>query len=533
MAIEVGDAVLKFIGDTSAMDKAFASVGPKAQAAMAPAADAIEKIGDSANSAADEVEDLGTRTKSSMREAHGEVALIGEELGVRLPRHVQTFVAQLPGVGEALTAAFSATAVLFLIQAVVQGTEKLSAWIGANLIFTQAMRDSDAEIAKEATTLNTLAKQYKEAQQKLDELKGSTTEETAAMKDATKATLADAEAQLTNLKAKIAGRSWWENTKNGMADVVNFTIQRLIPSYDAVLQSEKDQQALTEKGAFVDIARAKAKADLGKEDELQAEENRQTVIKNQMEALENEKKVALASATLEEDKYNLTQFYENKKLELLKSLGNKEKEQTEQLLADITAQQIEHAQKLEDALVKPLIAVRAFFDNVSLASQRAGASMGDFGVTLNPAVVALNKLREATSALGITTREDLVANLNKAQAALIDYAQSGTQDLVVLKAIQAQILQNQKALDAYGKAEDQDLKIKSHGLWAQMNADTKTGAQAMQQWKQLGTNAMDSVASRCCSLALTSLILAQGSFSEALKKNHRTSVGFARLHKHW
>lgn len=79
--------------------------------------------------------------------ARGEAALLGETFGIHLPREVRTFVAEMPGVNTALQAAFSATAVLFLIEALTQGTEKLADWISSAVIFTQSMKESDAAIA--------------------------------------------------------------------------------------------------------------------------------------------------------------------------------------------------------------------------------------------------------------------------------------------------------------------------------------------------------------------------------------------------
>ena len=87
MAIEVGDGVLKFLGDSTQLDTAFDSVGPKAEAAFEPAAKSAEDLGDKlddvgkkADGAADEIEDAGNRTRSSMHAATGEVALLGEGL---------------------------------------------------------------------------------------------------------------------------------------------------------------------------------------------------------------------------------------------------------------------------------------------------------------------------------------------------------------------------------------------------------------------------------------------------------------------
>jgi hypothetical protein len=64
-------------------------------------------------------------TTRQMREARGEAALLGEGIGIRLPRHVRNFLTELPGVANLLTAAFSVTAVLFLIDALVQLPDKI------------------------------------------------------------------------------------------------------------------------------------------------------------------------------------------------------------------------------------------------------------------------------------------------------------------------------------------------------------------------------------------------------------------------
>jgi hypothetical protein len=74
---------------------------------------------------AEQLQSAGHRGATAFHEAQGEAALLGEITGVRLPRHVRTFLAEMPGVSTALSAAFSATAVFFLIDAVVQAAEKI------------------------------------------------------------------------------------------------------------------------------------------------------------------------------------------------------------------------------------------------------------------------------------------------------------------------------------------------------------------------------------------------------------------------
>jgi hypothetical protein len=173
--IDVGDAVLTFVGDTTQLDGTFERVGQQATAGLKPAADALDDVaggfkdaGTAATAAEAPIEAAGEATKVSMYEARGEVRLLGEEFGIRLPRHVGNFVASLPGVGEAMSAAFSATAVLFIAQALVQATEKLSEWVSANLIYTDAMKASNAEIVRHNQALELLKATFEKDQEALD-----------------------------------------------------------------------------------------------------------------------------------------------------------------------------------------------------------------------------------------------------------------------------------------------------------------------------------------------------------------------------
>src|ERR1700758_5328869 len=140
MAIDIGDAVLTFLGDTTQLDAALNRVGAEVPAKLAPAEAALGGLGAGARQFGEELDATGENAEfsretiknamgkgmSATAEAKGEATLLGEAFGIHLPRHVRTFIAELPGVGTALSAAFSATAVLFLIEALVQGTEKLS-----------------------------------------------------------------------------------------------------------------------------------------------------------------------------------------------------------------------------------------------------------------------------------------------------------------------------------------------------------------------------------------------------------------------
>lgn len=64
--------------------------------------------------------------KENSGEARGALVLLGEEIGVHIPRHLQAFIAELPGVSTALNAAFNSVAVLAIIGLIVEITEKVA-----------------------------------------------------------------------------------------------------------------------------------------------------------------------------------------------------------------------------------------------------------------------------------------------------------------------------------------------------------------------------------------------------------------------
>ena len=85
---------------------------------------------------------INSETKTQMREANGSIALLGETIGVHLPRHLRTFVAQLPGVASAMSAAFDAIAILALIDVVVKAGEKIAEFITKNREAAEKLRES-------------------------------------------------------------------------------------------------------------------------------------------------------------------------------------------------------------------------------------------------------------------------------------------------------------------------------------------------------------------------------------------------------
>jgi hypothetical protein len=72
-----------------------------------------------------DIGDMAGKIGASSNEAKASLALIGEEIGVNIPRHIRGFIAEIPGVGTALNAAFNAVAVLALIEVIIKVIEKV------------------------------------------------------------------------------------------------------------------------------------------------------------------------------------------------------------------------------------------------------------------------------------------------------------------------------------------------------------------------------------------------------------------------
>lgn len=182
--IDVGDAVLTFLGDTTNLDVAFNRVADQAAVTMGKAAASVGQVGDAVDGMSEsmavgaqgavklgEVTTLaGTKARESMYQARGEAALLGEMFGIHLPRHVSSFVAELPGIGTALSAAFAATAVLFLIEALVKGVEKIQEWSEHAHKMALAWDGFDAAVA---SSFGGLDEKLLQAGIRMDDLKGN------------------------------------------------------------------------------------------------------------------------------------------------------------------------------------------------------------------------------------------------------------------------------------------------------------------------------------------------------------------------
>jgi hypothetical protein len=81
------------------------------------ASQAVENFGASASEAGEQID-------FSMREAKGSMMLLGEEVGVHIPRHLQTLIAEIPGVGVAFAEMLPLVGVIAAIALITKFIEK-------------------------------------------------------------------------------------------------------------------------------------------------------------------------------------------------------------------------------------------------------------------------------------------------------------------------------------------------------------------------------------------------------------------------
>lgn len=70
---------------------------------------------------------MADEMRNNSQEAKASLALISEEIGITIPRHVRGLIASIPGVGKALSVAFNSVAVIAIIGVIVEIVEKLNA----------------------------------------------------------------------------------------------------------------------------------------------------------------------------------------------------------------------------------------------------------------------------------------------------------------------------------------------------------------------------------------------------------------------
>jgi cell division protein FtsB len=105
---------------------------------------------DAAGQGAAGIESMGYAAQQSK----ASLALMGEEIGIHIPRQLRTFITMLPGVGQALDVSFKAVAIIALIAVIYEAVKKV-------LEFRKALDDLHTAAEKNAAEFDRFADSQK------------------------------------------------------------------------------------------------------------------------------------------------------------------------------------------------------------------------------------------------------------------------------------------------------------------------------------------------------------------------------------
>ena len=108
----------------------------------------------SINEATSSMRQFSEQTRAEMNKSRESVRLLNEDIGLGLPRGLQSVISKMPGVSTAMNLAFDSVIVFALIDAVVKVTEKVEAFIKKNEEAAKKSADSWKEITKSVQGVN-------------------------------------------------------------------------------------------------------------------------------------------------------------------------------------------------------------------------------------------------------------------------------------------------------------------------------------------------------------------------------------------
>lgn len=471
------------------------------QLALAAAAARVEhdQLKNSLNGASGAAE----QTRASMEHARGEAMLLGEEFGIHLPRHVTSFLATLPGVSGALSAAFEATAILFIIQAIVEAGQKLGEFIGETLIFTDAMKQSDASIVAANKSLSAQADAYNKAKdalssfglssvevtkKNLDELASSLQKNKAA---AAEALLALQQLRVFGIEAPAGAIEEAQKKFTQLSETVRAQEKQL-----ELLQLQYNQASsdLAAKNSEQQISAEKTTADALVALHLQ---QWRAALTADQDNYANELKLQNQA---DQEKYDNEKKSLNDRLELALSQGEKGRDQAVALRAQIEALDDQHRAKelkawsdFQQALAAimkqpiPLVTevppgldtisndVTKAFEQAEQAAQALGITLkSDLDTSLQSAFDNYNKLI-ALEKVGVVTTQDVDKGYKALIQAQLDYA-------IATKASSQAIQKLQTELNELNGTEKK-LSVNIKEFTSELRKDIEDGASA---WKDFG-----------------------------------------------
>ncbi|MGB8112228.1 MAG: hypothetical protein WCF22_00565, partial [Candidatus Sulfotelmatobacter sp.] len=523
MAISVGDATLTFLGDTTKLDTTLNSIGPKAKAAMQPAQDAADDLGDSLNSAGKQGEQAFNRVGKSARGATEQVRFLGEETGVRLPRAMAALVADLPGVGAALNAAFTITAIIYAVREINDLTNKLADWVyGVKDAskFNEEWNQSIGAASKEAKDASRALADYGKSADDL--AREHITELVAAINDHTRAA-EEAKFEMSYLTKGTdayneASRQYVEQTKLATAatDEHTLAVKKLLDAEAEEaraknLEQLKTELALRTKLASVQISYLEIMNGLSKDnaDELRY----QLSIK------------ALQEQASAESKY-----------------GKDSVAKVKEINAQIEELQVEHTKKMLAELNQEKEQTTKLLDDMSKSLKVQGPVD-----IVQPAVMQkLLAFRKEVSELGVTLDTDLAQKIALVKKALADYAEQGGKDVFVTNQLKEKLTELERQYADFpnqekylrnqleqAKAAHQNTKAIEQQIAALNRQEKALGVEPglisnivtqIQQLKTTSTSAFMTMESSFSS-AMQGMIQGQESFGAAMEKSTFKMLG--------
>jgi len=97
---------------------------------------------------------FSSETRAQMAESKASIAMLGEAIGIHIPRHLQTVINKLPGVSAAMTAAFAVGPILLTIKIVGEAVEKVVEFAKKNEEAARKNAEAWDSISKPLTASN-------------------------------------------------------------------------------------------------------------------------------------------------------------------------------------------------------------------------------------------------------------------------------------------------------------------------------------------------------------------------------------------
>ena len=219
--------------------------------------------------------------KADINEAKASIALLGEEVGVKLPRHLRSFVAELPGVASAMAAAFNGAAILGLGMIAVEQAKKVYEFVHSLQEMGEKTNEEFAKLHKStAATTDDLIKTNAELANTIAKFEGRKENKLAvqlAEAASAAATLAKQLQAVDEQEMKIFGDegvSWMKGKAAGMLPTGDLL--------DHVKQFNKERADIEDE-ATEKIRAARLANDEAAAKEAESERDKQLAVKYQQE----------------------------------------------------------------------------------------------------------------------------------------------------------------------------------------------------------------------------------------------------------